>query len=162
MMLACWMCSFPGLPWAVRLLNPSHVYYAWAIVIVALALASLPFLLGYRLGPRMPYSVKHHAVLFLLFGVILAEMANDLMSFGGSLALFLNWGDLLLVYLFGNVFAAIASIFGNRAFAIKIAGLWGIIAGHAVYTWIVALLDRPLVKPEKNKPERNMKNGQTD
>ena len=162
MMLACWMCSFPGFPWSVHFERPNHVYYAWAIVIAALILAALPFLLGYRLGPRMPYSVKHHVALFLLFGVILAEMAHDLMSFGGSLALFLNWGDLLLVYLFGNVSAAVASIFGDRAFTIKIAGLWGIIAGHAFYTWIITLLDRPLIKPEKTKPERDRKNGQTD
>ena len=162
MMLACWMCSFPGFPWAVQFEHPEHVYYAWAIVIVAVILVILPFVLGYRLGPRMPYSVKHHAVLFLLFGVILAEMTTGLMSFGGSLALFLNWGDLLLVYLFGNVFAAVASIFGNKAFAIKIAGLWGIIAGHAFYTWIITSIDRPLIKPEKTKPERDSKNGQTD
>ena len=159
MTLACWMCSFPGLPWEVQFERPHHVYYAWVIVIIALILIILPFALGYRPGPRMPYSVKHHAVLFLLFGVILVETALADISFGYSLALFLNWGDLLLVYLFGNVFAAIGSLFGNKAFIIRIAGLWGIIAGHAVYTWIIALLDRPLIKPEKTKPERDTENG---
>ena len=162
MMLACWMCSFPGFPWAVQFEHPEHVYYARAIVIAALVLVILPFVLGFRPGPRMPYSVKHHAVLFLLFGVILAETALADISFGYSLALFLNWGDLLLVYLSGNVFAAIASEFGNRGFIIIIAELCGIIAGHALYTGIFALIDRPLVRQTITTKERDMSNGKNE
>ena len=151
MALACWACSMPGPPWMLRLVNPNHVYYAWAIVIVSLIFVALPFLLGYRLGPRIPYRVKNHFKFFVLFAVVLLGIGS--ISFGGSLAMLLSLPEMLLL----AVLLDACSELGD--FVI----LPGIIVIHALYTWIFAVIDRPLIKPEKEtKPERNMKNGQTD
>ena len=150
MMLACWMCSFPGFPWAVQFEHPEHVYYAWAIVIISLILAVLPFVLGYRLGPTIPYSVKNHFKFFVLFAVVLLGMGS--ISFGGSLAILLSMIELFLL----AVTLDACSSFGCLAI------LPGIIVIHAIYTWIFALIDRPLIKPEKTKPERDMKNGKNE
>ena len=161
-MTACIYCSSPGLPWLVRFVNPDHVYFAWAIVIVSLILAVLPFVLGYRLGPRIPYSVKNHFKFFVLFAVMVLGWGT--MSFGGSLAMLLNWGDMMLILTFSGL--AEMAVVGCGISEMEYSGLFilpAAIAGHALYTWIFALIDRPLIKPEKEtKPERDMKNGQTD
>ena len=153
MMTACIYCSSPGLPWLVRFVNPDHVYFAWAIVIIALFLAALPFLLGYRLGPRIPYRVKSHFKFFVLFSIPL--MAAGSWSFGGSLALLVSSPAVILFILLSAGLNWIA--FGSPD------GEWfslpAMIIGLALYTWIFALIDRPLIKPEKNKPERETENG---
>ena len=149
MVTACLMCSFPGFPWSVRLLNPSHVYYAWAIVIVAPVLAALPFLLGYRIGPPMPYSWKAHVKFFLLFALFPLLYGS---SFGGSLAVLCMLPEILL-----QIVTAILA--DHAGFWITIASL---VIVHIFYTWIIVKIDRPLIKPEKTKPERDMTNGKTD
>lgn len=145
----------------VRFVNPDHVYFAWAIVIVSLILAVLPFVLGYRLGPRIPYSVKNHFKFFVLFAVMVLGWGT--MSFGGSLAILLNWGDMMLILTFSGL--AEMAVVGAGISEMEYSGLFilpAAIVGHALYTWIFALIDRPLIKPEKTKPERDRKNGQTD
>jgi len=161
MALACWMCSWPGSPCSVSPVNPNHIYYALAIVIVALLLAVLPFLLGYRLGPRIPYSAKNHFKFFVLFAIVLLSTGS--LSFGGILAALLSWLDINLILILGGL--AEMAVVGAGISEMEYSGLFilpAAIAGHALYTWIFALIDRPLIKPEKNNPERNMKNGQTD
>ena len=150
MMLAFWDRFIAEPPWMLRLENPNHIYYAWGIVIVALILVILPFILGYRLGPMIPYSVKNHFKFFVLFAVVLLGM--DSISFGGSLAILLSTIELFLL----AVTLDACSRFGCLAI------LPGIIVIHVIYTWLFALIDRPLIKPEKTKPERDSKNGQTD
>ena len=162
MVIGCYMCSFPGFPWSVRFVNPNHVYYAWAIVIVSLILVSLPFLLGYRMGTRIPYSVKNHFKFFVLFAVMLAGWGTS--SFGGSLAALLSFGDALLIFSLAGL--AEGAVLELGIAELEYSGLFilsGAIAGHALYTWIFAVIDRPLIKTEKEtKPERDMKNGQSD
>ena len=156
MMTACMYCSSPGLPWQVRFVNPDHVYFAWAIVIVALFLAVLPFLLGYRPGPRLPYRVRNHFKFFVLFSIPL--MAAGSWSFGGSLALLMSVPAVILFILLSAGLNWIA--FGSpdgEWFSLPAA-----IIGLALYTWIFALIDRPLIKPEKNNPETDTGNGKTD
>ena len=156
MMTACIFCSTPGLPWLVHFVNPEHVYFAWAIVVIALVLAVLPFLLGYRLGPRIPYRVKNHFKFFVLFSIPL--MAAGSWSFGGSLALLMSVPAVILFILLSAGLNWIA--FGSpdgEWFSLPAA-----IIGLALYTWIFALIDRPLIKPEKTKPERDTENGKTD
>ena len=152
MMTACMFCSSPGLPWEVRFVNPGHVYFAWGIVIIALFLAVLPFLLGYRLGPRIPYRVKNHLKFFALFAVVL--MGWGWMSFGGSLAMLLSWGDMNLILILSWLTEmAVNQCWLSGAEHSGLFMLPGAIAGHALYTWIITLIDRPLIKPEKKETE---------
>ena len=159
MMTACMFCSSPGLPWSVRFVNPNHVYYAWGIVIIALILAVLPFLLGYRLGSRIPYRVKNHFKFFVLFAVLL--LGWDSPSFGGSLAMLLNWGDMNLILILS--WLTEMAVNGRVISKMEHSGMFVLpsaIAGHALYTWMFTLIDRPLIKPEKKNPKTE--NGKTD
>ena len=142
MMTACLFCSTPGLPWQVHLLNPNHVYFAWAIVIGALVFAVLPFLLGYRIGPQMPYRVRNHFKFFVLFAIPL--MLAGSWSFGGSLALLMSVPAVILIALLD---ATLNWLTGSNLadwFALPAA-----IIGLALYTWILVLIDRSLVKQIK-------------
>ena len=163
MMTACMYCSSPGLPWQVRFVNPDHVYFAWAIVIIALFLAVLPFLLGYRLGPTIPYRGKNHFKFFVLFAVVLMGLGS--MSFGGSLALLLNWGDMNLILILSWLTEMAVNGWGiSPAEHSGMFMLPGAVAGHVLYTWIITLIDRPLIKPGKKEPEveTDTGNGKTD
>ena len=142
MMTACLFCSTPGLPWWVRLVNPNHVYFAWGIIIGALVLAVLPFLLGYRLGPRIHYRVKNHFKFFVLFSIPL--MAAGSWSFGGSLALLMSVPAVILITLLAGTLDWLAGSSLAGWFVLPTA-----IIGLALYTWIFALIDRPLVKQSK-------------
>ena len=159
MMAACLFCSTPGLPGQMRFVNPNHVYFAWAIIIGALFLAALPFLRGYRLGPRMPYRVGNHFKLFVLFSIPLMLALAGSWSFGGSLALLVSFPAVLLIIPLVYVFEWLA--FGGLDFA---AGGWfalpAAVIGLALYTWILTLIDRPLVKQIKTRTERSLSNGQ--
>ena len=121
-------------------MNPNHVYFAWGIVIISLVLAVLPFLLGYRLGPRIHYRVKNHFKFFVLFSIPL--MAAGSWSFGGSLALLMSVPTVFLISLLAGALDWIAGIGSAEWFAIAIIS-------QVLYTWIFALIDRPLVKQSK-------------
>ena len=156
MMTACIFCSTPGLPWWVRFVNPNHVYFAWAIVVIALLLAVLPFLLGYRPGPRIPYQVKNHFKFFVLFSIPL--MAAGSWSFGGSLAFLVSVPAVLLIILLNAGLDWLAfGILDGEWFSLPAA-----IIGLALYTWIFALIDRPLVRQIKTISERNPSDGQIE
>ena len=155
MMTACLFCSTPGLPWQVHLVNPNHVYFAWAIVIGALVLAVLPFLLGYRLGPKIHYRVKNHFRLFVLFAILL--MAAGSWSFGGSLALLMSVPAVILITLLAGTLDWLAGSSLAEWLALPAA-----VIGLALYTWIFALIDRPLVRQIKTINERNTSDGQSE
>ena len=152
-MTACLFCSTPGLPWRVRLVNPNHVYFAWGIIIGALVLAVLPFLLGYRLGPRIHYRVKNHFKFFVLSAIPL--MLAGSWSFGGSLALLVSSPAVILFILLSAGLNWLA--FGSPD------GEWfslpAMIIGLALYTWVFAVIDRPLIKPGKKEPEAETDTG---
>ena len=139
----------------MRLVNPNHIYFAWAIVIGALVLAVLPFLLGYRIGPRMPYRVKNHFRLFVLYTIPL--MLAGSWSFGGCLALLVSLPAVILIALLAVTLNWLTGSSLADCFALPAA-----IIGLALYTWILVLIDRPLVKPVKPSPERNPSDGQSE
>ena len=156
MMTACLFCSTPGLPWQMRLVNPNHVYFAWAIVIGALVLAVLPFLLGYRLGPKIPYRVRNHFKFFVLFAIPL--MLAGSWSFGGSLALLMSYPAVILIALLaGTLDHYIPGPGLSEWLALLTATI-----GLAFYTWIFALIDRSLVRQIKTNNERNTADGQSE
>lgn len=141
----------------MRFVNPSHVYFAWAIVVIALFLAVLPFLRGYRLGPKMPYRVENHFRLFVLFAIPLMLVLGGSCSFGGSLALLVSLPAVILIALQA---ATLNWLTGSNLadwFALPAA-----VIGLALYTWILVLIDRPLVKQIKTIKERNASNGQCE
>ena len=143
-MTACLFCSTPGLPGQMRFVNPNHVYFAWAIVVIALFLAVLPFLRGYRTGPKMPYGVENHFRLFVLFAIPLMLVLGGSCSFGGSLALLVSLPAVILIALLA---ATLNWLTGSNLadwFALLAA-----IIGLALYTWILVLIDRSLVKQIK-------------
>ena len=140
----------------MRLINPNHVYFAWAIVIGALVLAVLPFLLGYRLGPRIPYRVRNHFKFFVLFAIPL--MLAGSWSFGGSLALLMSFPAVILIALLaGTLDHYIPGPGLSEWLALLTATI-----GLAFYTWIFALIDRPLVRQIKTNDERNTSDGQIE
>ena len=140
----------------MRLVNPNHVYFAWAIVIGALVLAVLPFLLGYRLGPRIPYRGRNHFKFFVLFAIPL--MLAGSWSFGGSLALLMSVPAVILIALLaGTLNHYIPGPGLSEWLALLTATI-----GLALYTWILVLIDRPLVKQIKTIKERNTSNGQCE
>ena len=155
MTTACLFCSTPGLPWWVRFVNPNHVYFAWGIIIISLVLAVLPFLLGYRLGPRIHYRVKNHFKFFVLFSLLL--MAAGFWSFGGSLALLMSFPTVVLFTLLGGTLDWIVGDSLSAWFALPIA-----IISQALYTWILALIDRPLVRQIETIKEKDTSDGQSD
>ena len=155
MMAACLFCSTPGLPWQVHLVNPNHVYFAWAIVIGALVFAVLPFLLGYRIGPQMPYRVRNHFKFFVLFAIPL--MLAGSWSFGGSLALLMSVPAVILITLLAGTLDWLA----GSSLAEWLALLTATIS-LTFYTWIFALIDRPLVRQIKTDNERNTADGQIE
>ena len=155
MMTACMYCSSPGLPWQVRFVNPDHVYFAWGIIIISLVLAVLPFLLGYRLGPRIRYRVKNHFKFFVLFAIPL--MLAGPWSFGGSLALLMSIPTFVLFTLLGGTLDWIVGDSLSAWFALPIA-----IISQALYTWILALIDRPLVRQIETIKEKDTSDGQSD
>ena len=157
MMAACLFCSTPGLPGQMRFVNPSHVYFAWTIVVIALFLAALPFLRGYRLGPRMPYRVENHFRLFVLFAIPLMLVLGGSCSFGGSLALLVSLPAVIVIALLPATLNWLTGSSLADWFALPAA-----IIGLALYTWILVLIDRPLVKPVKPSPERNPSDGQSE
>ena len=124
-----------------------------------LFLAALPFLRGYRLGPRMPYRVGNHFRLFVLFAIPLMLALAGSWSFGGSLALLVSFPAVLLIIPLVYVFEWLA--FGGLDFA---AGGWfalpAAVIGLALYTWILTLIDRPLIRQIKTITERSLANGQ--
>ena len=139
----------------MRFVNPNHVYFAWAIVVIALFLAVLPFLRGYRLGPRMPYRVENHFRLFVLFAIPLMLVLGGSCSFGGSLALLVSLPAVIVIALLN---ATLNWLTGSNLadwFALPAA-----IIGLALYTWILVLIDCPLVKQIKTIKERNASNEQ--
>ena len=139
----------------MRLVNPNHVYFAWAIVIGALVLAVLPFLLGYRLGPKIPYRVRNHFKFFVLFAIPL--MLAGSWSFGGSLALLMSAPAVILITLLAGTLDWLAGGGLAEWFALLSA-----IIGLALYTWIFALIDRPLVRHIKTINEGNTSDGQIE
>ena len=139
----------------MRLVNPNHVYFAWAIVIGALGLAVLPFLLGYRLGPGMPYRVRNHFKFFVLFAILL--MAAESWSFGGSLALLMSVPAVILIALLAGTLDWLAGGGLAEWFALPLA-----ITGLALYTWILVLIDRPLVRQIETIKEKDTSDGQSD
>jgi len=155
MMTACLFCSTPGFPWQVRFVNPNHVYFAWGIIIGALVLAVLPFLHGFRLGPRTHYRVKNHFKFFVLFSIPL--MAAGSWSFGGSLALLMSFPAVVLFTLLAGTLDWIAGRYFTEWFVLPIA-----IISQTLYTWIFALIDRPLVRQIKTIKEKDTSNGQSD
>lgn len=155
MMTACLFCSTSGLPWWIRFVNPNHVYFAWGIVIGALVLAVLPFLLGYRLGPRIHYRVKNHFKFFVLFSIPL--MAAGSCSFGGSLALLMSVPTVFLISLLAGTLDWIAGIGSAEWFVLPI-----VIISQVLYTWIFALIDRPLVRQIKTIKEKDTSDGQRE
>lgn len=139
----------------MRFVNPNHIYFAWGIIIGALVLAVLPFLLGYRLGPRIPYRVKNHFKFFVLFSIPL--MAAGSWSFGGSLALLISVPAVILITLLAGTLDWLAGSSLAEWFVLPIA-----IIGLALYTWIFALIDRPLVRQITTIKERNTSDGQSE
>ena len=139
----------------MRFVNPSHVYFAWTIVVTALFLAALPFLRGYRLGSRMPYRVENHFRLFVLFAIPL--MLAGSWSFGGSLALLMSFPAVILIALLAGTLEWLAGGGLSEWLALPAA-----IIGLTLYTWILVLIDRPLVKQIKTIKERNTSNGQCE
>ena len=135
----------------MRLINPNHVYFAWAIVIGALILAVLPFLLGYRLGPRIPYRGRNHFKFFVLFAIPL--MLAGSWSFGGSLALLMSFPAVILIALLaGTLDHYIPGPGLSEWLALLTATI-----GLALYTWIFTRIDRPLVKQIETNKERKEK-----
>jgi len=155
MVTACLFCSTPGLPWQVHLVNPNHVCFAWAIIIGALVLAVLPFLLGYRIGPQMPYRVRNHFKFFVLFAIPL--MLAGSWSFGGSLALLMSLPAVILITLLAGTLDWLAGSSLAEWLALPAA-----VIGLALYTWILVLIDRPLVRQIKTDNERNTSDGQIE
>ena len=141
----------------MRFVNPNHVYFAWAIVVIALFLAALPFLRGYRLGSRMPYRVENHFRLFVLFAIPLMLVLAGSSSFGGSLALLVSLPAVVLIALLAATLNWLTGSSLADWFALPAA-----IIGLALYTWILVLIDRPLVKPVKPYSERNTSNGKSE
>ncbi len=139
----------------MRLVNPNHVYFAWGIIIGALALAVLPFLLGYRLGPRIHYRVKNHFKFFVLFSIPL--MAAGSCSFGGSLALLMSVPTVFLISLLAGTLDWIAGRYFTEWFVLPI-----VIISQVLYTWIFALIDRPLVRQIKTIKEKDTSDGQRE
>lgn len=157
MVAAGLFCSTPGLPGQMRFVNPNHVWFAWTIVVTALFLAALPFLRGYRTGPKMPYRVENHFRLFVLFAIPLMLVLGGSCSFGGSLALLVSLPAVIVIALLP---ATLNWLTGSNLadwFALPAA-----IIGLALYTWILVLIDRPLVKQIKTINERNASNEQRE
>jgi uncharacterized BrkB/YihY/UPF0761 family membrane protein len=157
MMTAGLFCSTPGLPGQMCFVNPNHVYFAWAIVVIALFLAVLPFLWGYRTGPKMPYRVENHFRLFVLFAIPLMLVLGGSCSFGGSLALLVSLPAVILIALLPATLNWLTGSSLADWFALPAA-----IIGLALYTWILVLIDRPLVKQIKTIKERNASNEQRE
>ena len=140
----------------MQLVNPNHVYFAWAIVIGALVFAVLPFLLGYRIGSGIPYRVRNHFKFFVLFAIPL--MLAGSWSFGGSLALLMSFPAVILIALLaGTLDHYIPGPGLSEWLALLTATI-----GLAFYTWIFALIDRPLVRQIKTNDERNTSDGQIE
>ena len=157
MMTAGLFCSTPGLPGQMRFVNPNHVYFAWTIVVIALFLAVLPFLRGYRTGPKMPYRVENHFRLFVLFAIPLMLVLGGSCSFGGSLALLVSLPAVIVIALLAPTLNWLTGSNLADWFALPAA-----IIGLALYTWILVLIDRPLVKQIKTIKERNASNEQRE
>ena len=140
----------------MRLINPNHVYFAWAIVIGALILAVLPFLLGYRLGPRIPYRGRNHFKFFVLFAIPL--MLAGSWSFGGSLALLMSFPAVILIALLAGTLDHYIPGPGLSAWLALLTATIGL----ALYTWIFALIDRPLIRQITTIKGEDTSDGQSE
>ena len=80
-MLACPGCTLNAM-FGLRYLSPVYEQLRWVILLGALFAFLLPWLCGYRLGEKVPYSKKRHAILSLVLFIlpILAALGNQLYS----------------------------------------------------------------------------------
>lgn len=146
LIIACPACSLTPPPWILQFVNPDHVYIAWAIVACAVFALFLPFLIGYRLGGHVPYSLRRH----LIFALILAlfPLGFDILSpyplsFGKSL--------LELFYLPFHILADI--LFSVLPFGLPdvvdvLAHLLAYLLYCVIAAWIMLKVDRWLYKKQ--------------
>ena len=81
-MLACPGCTLNAM-FGLRYLSPVYEQLRWVILLGALFAFLLPWLCGYRLGEKVPYSKKRHAILSLVlfilpfFAVLAVQLYSD-------------------------------------------------------------------------------------
>lgn len=81
-MLACPGCTLNAM-FGLRYLSPAYEQLRWVILLGALFAFLLPWLCGYRLGEKVPYSKKRHAILSLVlfilpfFAVLAVQLYSD-------------------------------------------------------------------------------------
>lgn len=80
-MLACPGCTLNAM-FGLRYLSPVYEQLRWVILLGALFAFLLPWLCGCRLGEKVPYSKKRHAILSLVLFLLpfLAALGNQLYS----------------------------------------------------------------------------------
>lgn len=80
-MLACPGCTLNAM-FGLRYLSPVYEQLRWVILLGALFAFLLPWLCGCRLGEKVPYSKKRHAILSLVLFLlpILAALGDQLYS----------------------------------------------------------------------------------
>ena len=81
LMLACPGCTLNAM-FGLRYLSPVYEQLRWVILLGALFAILLPWLCGYRLGEKVPYSRKRHAILSLVLFILpfFAQLGNLLYS----------------------------------------------------------------------------------
>ncbi|OQA87523.1 MAG: hypothetical protein BWY31_00691 [Lentisphaerae bacterium ADurb.Bin242] len=134
------------LPWEFQFASDGALWIVLGIAVFTILAACLPFLAGYRLGERVPYSPIRHIeytllVMLLPFGILVLSSSGS-MNFGLSLTLLLYLPAILMI-------EAVIALFSSR-------GEWFLILTVlpayffycTVIAWILLLLDRRLYKTQ--------------
>lgn len=134
------------LPWELQFASAGVLWTAWGIAIFSLVAVFLPFLAGYRLGERVPYSPVRHiecTLLIMLFPFGILSLSSFFsMNFGLSLTLLLYTPAILMIN-------AMIALLPSRGEWILIPT---IIPAYCLYcagiAWILLYFDRRLYKKQ--------------
>ena len=99
--IACSGCWLMPAPWNLRYVDPNYVYVAWGIVACSIIALILPFMMGYRLGGRVPYSLRRHIAFTLILALFpfVTFFSPYPLSFGTSLLQLIYLPCLILLLL---------------------------------------------------------------
>lgn len=123
---------------------PVHYFAAWAIVVCAVSAVFFPFLAGYRLGERVPYSITRHlgyALLLTLFPFVILFLASG-PSFGTFLLTLLYLPCEYLIALTAETFRSLS---GRKPFPVSAIYILYLLYCTAA-AWIMLKVDRWLYK----------------
>ena len=133
------------LPWELQFASAGVLWTAWGIAVFSLVAVFLPFLAGYRLGERVPYSPVRHiecTLLIMLFpvGILMPPFLS--MNFGLALTLLLYMPAILMI-------DAMIAVFPFRGEWVLISTALSIYCLYcAGIAWVLLYFDRRLYKKQ--------------